>query len=226
MRRYSYKVEPRPAYLMRSECTELAHAGDEEGKEKLRKLAVILSDLELRVYDCITSSEIKPTSLLDAHIMKDATFDSPDSCDCDDDHSDFFRQNYEKIMRGEIKDWILCGIGLWYDRIKLQYCDCSIGDPVERKKREGTIYFWNSGTSVRSIHSIARVPQNDSSAFEKYEFWWYSAGWKFENGKPGNNFDIHETSPTGERCTLEYLFDEYAREYFCTIYQGVHIPMD
>lgn len=226
MRRYSYKVEPLPAYLIQSECTELAHVGDEEDKEKLRKLAITLSDLELRVYDFITSSEIKPTSLSDYDMMRGATFDSPDFHDCNDGHSDFFLHNYKEIVHGKMEDWVLCGIGLWYNRIKFQYCDCSIGDPVERKRREGTIYFWNSGTSVRSIHSIARVPQNDSSAFEKYEFWWYSAGWKFENGKLGNNFDVHETSPTGERCTLEYLFNEYAREYFCTIYQGVHISYD
>lgn len=226
MRQYSYNVEPHSPYLIRSECMELSHAGDDNSKEKIRKLAITLSDLDLRVYDFVTSSEIKPTSLSNHHMMCGATFNSHDPYDHNDGHSDFFRHNYEKIVHGEMEDWILCGIGLWYNRIKFQYCDCSIDNPVDRKKREGTVYFWQPVSSTKSIHLTARVPLSDSNTYEKYEFWWFPAGWKFRNGVPGSNFDILETSATGDCCTLEYSYNEGSQKYSCTIYQGVHITDD
>ncbi|MCI8634078.1 MAG: hypothetical protein HFJ05_00540 [Eubacterium sp.] len=222
MRRYDYNVEPCSPYLIQSEGMNLSY-NDKKGKEEIRKLAITLSNFELDVYDCITSSMNHPTSLCDSCLIDDHSFDdSNHDYSSEDGDSIFFRQNYKCIMHGENADWILCGIGLWFDCIKFQYCNCSIKNACDRKRHGGTVYIRQAKNLVKDLKFVAKVPLRQGDTYEKYGLWWAADDWKFRDGTLGNAFTVIETSMQGEHCTLEYYRPEGRRHYLCKIRQGVH----
>lgn len=214
MKYFGYDVTPYAVYQI---CSNFTTMPDSVLKKMdvvtLRKMAIKLTDLSIKTGEH-GSIFYRQLSLLEA--MDENSFTSRDLADSCDECSKFFKQNYRQILQGENPDWVLYGIGLWYDRIKFQYCDCTIKDNLDRRKRGGTIYI-RQGTLLKEISFIATVPSIDSSADEQYEILYDCDDWRLNDGSYGSYISINEYTKNGTEKHRRLRFFREGGRFVCRI---------
>lgn len=214
MKNFGYDVAPYTPYKIRSDFISFPQStlkkmsiGD------LRKMAINLTDLWVETGESGSLFE-NQLSLCDS--VDKNSFTSHDPSDSLDGHSSFFEQNYRYIMCNENPDWILYGIDIWYDRVKLKYCDYTTGVDVIRSEYNGTVYI-RQGNLPKKIHFIANVPSIDGNENESYEILFCYDDWRLSDGSYGSYFSIQEStgrvSKKGRR--LRFFFEN--GKYICRI---------
>lgn len=190
MKYFGYEVIPYAPYQICCDFKSLSYLTLEKmSAENLRKMAISLTDIRVKTerQNLKVSHQFPLLNAVDG-----GSFTSHDPSDSTDGHSDFFRQNYEQIMRNENPNWILCGIGLWYDRIKFKYCDCTAGTAIMDSKYNGTVYI-RQGSFPKDIHFLANVPSMDGNQGESYECFFCCDDWQLGDGSYGSYFSIRES---------------------------------
>lgn len=206
MKYFGYDVVPYTPYQIYCGFKSFPHpALAKMPAESLRKMAISLTDtwVKTKEYGSLPSRQI---SLLDT--VDGSSFTSHDPSDSTDGHSGFFEQNYKQIMHNENPDWILCGVSLWYDRLKFQYCDCTVGAAIIDSKYNGTVYI-RQNNFPKDIHFVANVPSIDGNQGECYEVCFCCDDWRLSNGSYGSYFSILESvkEDTKKGRRLRFFFE-------------------
>lgn len=214
MKDFGYDVTPYTIYRIYSNFTAIPDSTLEKmDVDALRKMAVKLTDLSIKTgeHGSVFNRQI---SLIEA--MDENSFTSRDPVDCSDGRSEFFRQNYRQIIQGDNPNWVLCGIGLWYDRIKFQYCNCTIKEDLRRDEHGGTIYI-RQGTLPKNISFTATVPSIDGSDDEQYEVVYTRDDWRLSDGSCGSYIRIGESAKNGTKSGRWLRFFREGGKFVCRI---------